>query len=324
MNDPLLALRSVPPTPAASPFDGVWLPIITPFDADDIDHAALARLARHYARAGIAGFVAGATSGEGALLTLAEQEALFVTLRRAVPDLPVVLGLSQPSTAVAVAQARVLAALAPDGLLVTPPTYLRPTQDGLRRHFEAIVDAADRPLLVYNIPYRTGVSVEIATLQQLERDTRVVGIKECGGSDERLLQLVEQTRLRVLSGDDHQNFVAHCLGAHGAITAAAHLLPQAHVRLRALLLQGRLGEARRIAVALQPLIADLFAEPNPAPIKAMLARDGHCRDELRLPFVPVTSALRERLARRLDALREAGMDQAVPVLDGGEGDPGPG
>lgn len=276
-------------------FEGIWCPIVTPFCGDTIDHASLARLSRHLAAQGISGFIAGATTGEGALLRSGEQEAIFTTLREAVPSLPIVLGASQSCTEAAVEQARCLAALRPDGLLVTPPPYVRPSQDGVRRHFESVVEAADLPILIYNIPYRTGVNVELETVQSLARDPRVVGIKECGGSNERLLRLVHETPLRVLSGDDNQNFVALCLGAHGTIAASAHILPQWHVRIRDLILEGELATARRMAVALQPLIRDLFSEPNPAPLKALLSIQGWCSDTVRLPFVVAGAELREKL-----------------------------
>ncbi|WP_374404245.1 4-hydroxy-tetrahydrodipicolinate synthase [Niveibacterium sp.] len=287
-----------------SRFEGIWVPIITPFNGEVVDHAALARLAQHLATQGVAGFIAGATTGEGALLSLDEQAAVFATLRTAVPEVPVVLGVSQAATQAAVAQARHLAALRPDGLLVTPPTYVRPTQEGVQRHFEAIVEAADLPLLIYNIPYRTAVNVELETLQALARDARVVGIKECGGSVERLLRLVHETPLRILSGDDSQNFAALCAGAHGTIAASAHIEAALHVRMYALLRDGQLTQARRIAVALQPLIRALFAEPNPAPLKALLAQLGWCAADVRLPFVPASEALSGRLRSEWAVLQQ--------------------
>ena len=116
-------------------FEGIWVPIITPFSGDTVDHPALARLARHLVAQGIAGLVAGATTGEGALLRPGEQEAIFAALREAVPGVPLVLGVSQSATDAAVDQACRLASLAPEGLLVTAPPYVRPSQEGLRRHF---------------------------------------------------------------------------------------------------------------------------------------------------------------------------------------------
>lgn len=288
-------------------FEGIWVPIVTPFQGDEIDHRALARLSQHLAEHGVAGLVAGATTGEGALLRSGEQEAIFSTLRQAVPAMPIVLGVSQAATEAAVAQARSLSALRPEGLLATAPIYVRPTQEGVRRHFEAIVEAADLPVLIYNIPYRTGVNIELETLQALTRDTRVVGIKECGGGNERMLRLVHETPLRVFSGDDSQNFAALCLGAHGVIAASAHILPRRHVLMCELIARGQLAEARRIAVALQPIIRNLFAEPNPAPLKALLAAQSWCSSSVRLPFVPATAELLARLQGDLHALQQVSL-----------------
>lgn len=286
-------------------FEGIWVPIVSPFmegEANAIDHAALAKLARHLQAAGIAGLVLGATTGEGALLQSGEQEAMLATLRMAVPGMPLVLGVSQSATHAAVAQARSLAARGADGLLVTAPTYVRPTQQGIRRHFEAIVDAADLPVLIYNIPYRTGVDIAVETLQALARDPRIAGIKECGGTTERMFRLIHDTPLRVLSGDDHQNFIALCMGAHGTIAASAHIAPERHVRMFHLIRQGALDAARDISIALQPVIRNLFAEPNPAPLKALLADQGWCANILRLPFLPAAPELAGRLREDWQAL----------------------
>lgn len=278
-----------------SRFEGIWVPIVTPFSGDNIDHTALARITRYLADSGVAGLIAGATTGEGALLRPSEQEAIFATLRETAPNLPVVLGLSHAATGEAVAQARALASLQPAGLLATAPVYVRPTQEGIRRHFEAIVESAGLPLLIYNIPYRSGVNVELETLQALATDSRVAGVKECGGSMERLMRLVHETPLAILSGDDSQNFSALCAGAHGTIAASAHILPHWHVRIYELLRDGQLAAARQIAVALQPIIRSLFAEPNPAPLKAWLEQHEFCNSEVRLPFISASSELQERL-----------------------------
>jgi 4-hydroxy-tetrahydrodipicolinate synthase len=285
-------------------FEGVWVPIVTPFAGGAVDIDAQARLARHLSAQGAAGLVVGATTGEGSLLSPDELERSYWALRQAVPGLPLVLGLNEAATERAVALARRLAELRPDGLLVTPPTYLRPSQAGIERHLAAVAQAADLPILVYNIPYRTGVTVELPTLQALARDPRVVGIKECGGSTDRLLRLVHETPLRVLSGDDAQNYVALCLGAHGAIAAAAHVHTALHVALFEAVRAGNLARARRLAVALQPWIQDWFAEPNPAPVKAWLAQEGLLpAADVRLPFLPASAALHERLREHRAALQ---------------------
>lgn len=287
-------------------FEGIWIPIITPFHGDAIDHPALARLARYLAEAGIRGLVAGATTGEGALLHPGEQEAVFATLRAAVPGLPIVLGLSHSSTQLAAETAKRMATWQPDGLLVTAPSYVRPSQQGISRHFEAIAEAADLPIMIYNIPYRTGINIELETLQQLASDPRLAGIKECGGTLERMSRLVQETPLCVLAGEDSQIFSALCLGAHGAVAGSAHIMPHWHVRIRQLLLRGELEEARHLSVALQPVIRDLFAEPNPAPLKSLLSQLDWCDNTLRLPFLPASRALGERLWAHWQTLQTDG------------------
>jgi 4-hydroxy-tetrahydrodipicolinate synthase len=290
-------------THAGTRFEGIWVPIVTPFSEGRVDHPALRQLARSLADDGIKGLVACATTGEGSSLSQAEQIAVFQSLRDELGgDYPLAIGMAEIATAPAVASARELSALHPAALLVAVPPYLRPSQDGMRAHFEAIVEAADLPLILYNIPYRTGASIDVSTVQALARDPRVVAIKECGASLERLQALITQTPLKVLAGDDAQIFSALCLGGHGAISAAAHVRPDLYVRMHALLKEQRLDAARLIAQSLQPMIAALFAEPNPAPIKALLAAQGRMRDDVRLPLLPASPAYLARLQEAWTAL----------------------
>lgn len=271
-------------------FEGIWVPIVTPFVENQIDFAALARLGKHLACHDIAGIVVGATTGEGMLLTSAERVATLQTLRAAVPSCRIIQGVSAVSTQEAVAQIKALTPHGPDAFLITPPAYLRPSQAGVQKHFEILADASSRPILLYNIPYRTGVDLSLPVLQSLSEHPNIVGIKECGSTPMRLMQLTHQTPLCVLSGDDALNFSAYCLGAHGAISAAAHILPTSHIQLWQLVKQGQIHAARQIAWKLAPLIDALFREPNPAPLKAWLAQQGWCTPEVRLPFVPATMA----------------------------------
>jgi 4-hydroxy-tetrahydrodipicolinate synthase len=191
-------------------------------------------------------------------------------------------------------------------LLVAVPPYLRPSQDGMRAHFEAIVEAADLPLILYNIPYRTGASIDVSTVQQLSRDARVVAIKECGASVERLNALITQTPLKVLAGDDAQIFTTLCLGGHGAISAAANVRPDLYVRMHRLLVEQRLDAARAIAQRLQPMITALFAEPNPAPIKSLFAAQGRMRHDVRLPLLPASSSCSALVQQAWQALDRPG------------------
>jgi 4-hydroxy-tetrahydrodipicolinate synthase len=284
-------------------FQAIWVPIVTPFAAGSVDHSALAHLGKHLADQGVTGLVVGATTGEGCSLSLEERQAAFETLQATLgPDFPLVLGICESDTLRAIQAVRDLTTVRPAGLLVTAPPYLRPGQAGLRQHFESVAEATDRPILIYNIPYRTGTNLELETLQALARHPRIVGIKECGASVDRLMRLIHETSLKILIGEDSQFFPALCMGAQGAIAAAAHIRPDLWVRIFNLIQADKLSEARALAVALQPLIRALFAEPNPAPVKAALAAAGLIRPEIRLPLTPASPACTENTQNALAAL----------------------
>jgi len=285
-------------------FQAIWVPIVTPFTAAGaIDHTALAGLGRYLAAQGVAGLVVGATTGEGCSLSDDEHRAIFGTLRSTLgSQYPLVMGICESDTHKAILTAQHMAELAPSGLLVTAPPYLRPSQAGLQQHFEAIAEATELPVLIYNIPYRTGTCLDVETLQALSHHPHIVGIKECGASVDRLMRLIHETSLQVLIGEDSQFFAALCLGAHGAIAAAAHLRPDLWVRIHTLLRAGQIEAARHLAVALQPLIRALFAEPNPAPVKALLAHAGQIGPTLRLPLLSASPECCENAQKMLENL----------------------
>lgn len=284
-------------------FQAIWVPVVTPFTAGGIDHSALAHLGKHLADQGIAGLVVGATTGEGCSLGVEEKQAAFETLQATLgPDYPLVLGVCESDTLRAIQTARDLASMRPAGLLVTVPPYLRPGQAGLRQHFESVAEATKVPILIYNIPYRTGTCLEIDTLQALARHPRIVGIKECGASVDRMMRLIHETPLQVLVGDDGQFFAALCMGAQGAIAAAAHIRTDLWVRIFKLIQGDNLKEARKLAAALQPLIRGLFAEPNPAPIKAALTASGLIGPEIRLPLTQASPDCLEDIQKTLATL----------------------
>jgi len=185
------------------------------------------------------------------------------------------------------------------GLLVTPPHYIRPSQAGLADYFVRLADASSVPLILYNIPYRTGINISLETIRTLAQHERIVAIKDCGGDAAVTMQLIADGKLDVLSGEDHQIFSTLCLGGAGAITAAAHIRPDLYVRLVELVRSERIAEARRLFYQLLPLIQLLFKEPNPAMVKAALATMGCIRDELRPPMQVATAAWREQLAGEL-------------------------
>jgi 4-hydroxy-tetrahydrodipicolinate synthase len=280
-----------------SEFSGIWIPLITPFNAGAVDHEALDALVRHYVGAGVAGFVALGTTGEPAALDEAEQDAVLATVLAAAGGLPVVAGVSGNHTAAVCERIAALNEQPIAGVLAAAPYYIRPSQAGVIGHFAALADASRKPLIVYDIPARTGVRIELPSLLELAAHERIVAVKDCGGSLDKTLALILDGRLQVLCGEDIEMFGAMCAGASGAIAASAHLRPERFVAMAHALREGLLADARAIWHTLVPLVRASFAEPNPGPVKAALAACGRIRNELRAPMTRVSGELEESLAR---------------------------
>ena len=292
-------------------FSGLWVALVTPFRDGAVDHSALAALVRRLASDGVTGFVPCGSTGEAAALDEAEQLAVLDTVLEAAGGLPVVMGVSGYHLGKATAWARKLSERPLAGLLVSAPHYVRPSQAGLLEWFRAIADASSVPVLVYDIPYRTGVTIARDTLLALAaHPTKTViwaagvraqdFIKDCGGDMAKTRAVIADGRLQVLTGEDHQIFATMAEGGVGAIAASGNVQTRRFVRLVRLMAENRLAEARAEWQALQPLVEMLFAEPNPGPVKALLAHAGEMQNELRSPMTRASDSLRERLVA-LDA-----------------------
>jgi 4-hydroxy-tetrahydrodipicolinate synthase len=242
------------------------------------------------------------TTGEAAALTELEQLAVLDAVLKAAPSCPVVMGLAGNNLCASLGMLKQLEAMPIAGLLVPPPYYIRPSQAGIVEYFETLADAAAAPLIIYNIPYRTGVIIERQTIDALARHERIVAIKDCGGSAALTMDLIRDAQLTVLAGEDEQIFSTLCLGGAGAIAAAAHIRPDLFVQMAQLVQAGQLDRARKIFYDLLPMIRLLFAEPNPAPVKEALALMGLMRNELRSPMKGATPELSARLKRELARL----------------------
>jgi 4-hydroxy-tetrahydrodipicolinate synthase len=295
-------------------FSGIWIPLITPFADGAVDHAALRALVRRYADAGVAGIVALGTTGEPAALDAAEQDAVLETILEAAHNAPllVVVGVAGNNTASMRERIRQLNSLPIAGVLMAAPYYVRPSQAGIVGHFTALADASDKPVVLYDIPQRTGVRLELDTLLTLAAHPRIQAVKDCAGSLDTTLALIRDGRLQVLAGEDMQMFNTLCMGGSGAIAASAHVRTERFVALYRALAAGALDEARRIFHTLVPLIHALFFEPNPAPVKALLAAHGLVRNELRVPMTRANDGLATRLIALEEACREAGR-RGLPI-----------
>lgn len=287
-------------------FEGIWVPLVTPFRAGQVDHAALAALAARLAEAGASGLMVCGTTGEPGTLSRTEQDTVLATVLTAVQgQCPVVMSIAGYDTAAVAADAAHFSQTGIAGLLVTAPYYVRPSQEGMRLHFEAVAAATPLPIVIYNIPYRTGVCLELETLQALARNPQFAALKECGASPERLLRLIHETPLFVLTGEDDMVFVTACLGGAGAVAASAHVFLAEQQEILRRVQAGDVAGARNIHRQISPLLRLLFSEPNPAPLKAALAMQGILQEELRLPMTPVSEVCREALRVHFSRQRAA-------------------
>lgn len=282
-------------------FEGIWVPLVTPFRYGRIDVEAAQRLAAYLVESGIHGLVVCGTTGEAAALTATDQSILLSAIHEVAGSrCPVVMGICGSDTRAMADRVARFDKHALAGFLVGAPAYVRPTQEGIVLHYRTIAAATGRPILAYNVPYRTGVNIEPATVRMLATDSRFVAIKECGGNLPQLMDLINDTPLKVLCGEDSLTFVTLCLGGHGAIAASAHIRPDLHVRMFELMQAAQVGAAREICRALLPLTRLLFSEPNPGPLKAALAMQGKIDEELRLPLTQASDACRKKLESELE------------------------
>lgn len=277
------------------PFSGLWIALVTPFKDGAVDHPALAALTARLCADGVSGFVACGSTGEAAALDKAEQLQVLETVLSAAQGLPVAMGVSGYHQGRVLEQVQALAHYPVAGLLVSAPHYIRPSQEGLLHWFRTLAEASAAPVLIYDIPYRTGATLTTETLLALAGHPRIQAIKDCGGNHAKTQALIADGRLQVLTGEDAQIFHTLALGGAGAISACAHWQTPRFVELMALLRLGDLPAARDLWQALQPWVDACFAEPNPAPLKAMLAHAGEICNGLRAPMTAASEALEQRL-----------------------------
>jgi 4-hydroxy-tetrahydrodipicolinate synthase len=283
---------------------GLWLPLVTPFRNGELDDASLRRLVRHYAELPVDGLVLAATTGEGLTLEPAETERLVFTVRHvAGGSLPLCLGLCGSNTSALLDTLARTAAWPIDFYLISCPYYSRPSQHGLERHFGALADRASHPILLYNIPYRTGVNLGNEAMLHLAGHPNIVGLKDCSSDRDQSLDLLRRRpqNFAVLTGEDAQYHEALADGADGAILASAHIETGTFARVATLLAAGERDAALACWDSVAGLTRLLFAEPSPAPIKHWLWRTGLIESaEVRLPMTEVSAELAARLDREIE------------------------
>ena len=282
---------------------GLSVALATPFTAaGEVDLPAFRKLVRHVVTGGVDVLVPLGSTGEAATLQEAERDALIAACLEESAGRPVVVGTGSNATRQAAAWTRRAQGLGAAGALVVTPYYNKPTPSGLVAHYAAVAEAAPGlPLVVYNVPGRTGLNVAPATLARLWENPQVVAVKESSGN---LAQIGEIARAlpagkQLLSGDDNLALASMAVGAAGLVSVLANLLPGETAAMIGAARGGNLAEARRLHLQLLPLMDALFLESNPIPLKAGLRLLGLCEDAVRLPLVPAEAATRKRLAEAL-------------------------
>jgi 4-hydroxy-tetrahydrodipicolinate synthase len=286
---------------------GCGTALVTPFRADgSVDDAALYHLVNAQIEAGISLLVPCGTTGEAA--TLSDGDALHVveqTCAAAAGRVPVYAGCTHNSTHVAVQRVRRLSqVLGLAGILSANPYYNRPGQEGQYQHFKAIAEATDLPVMLYNIPPRTGANLEPATVLRLAEIPNIVAIKESSGNIVQITELLTQAprTFKVFAGDDTLALPILALGGAGLISVASNAIPAQMADMVRAALEGDWTTARRLNRQFFPLMQAHFWEPSPAPVKAVMAILGKGRETLRLPMVPVSKATRNKLERLVGEL----------------------
>lgn len=269
-----------------SSFSGIWVPLVTPFKQGEIDFTALKSLCTRLLKRGVDGVVVCGTTGEAPMLSKEEQLQVLDAVLEVVPGHQVIMGLSGTHMPVIREMQDAILRRPVAGLLIPAPYYIRPSQAALVAWFTEIADHSTVPVMLYNIPYRTGVQMELETFRQLAKHPQISAVKDCGGSIDLTLSLLSDGELDVLCGEDVQIFSTLSLGGAGAIAASSHIFPEEFVELIRQFKEQDMVAARKTFFGLLPMIRLMFSAPNPAAIKYALSLEGLMNNELRSPMLP--------------------------------------
>jgi 4-hydroxy-tetrahydrodipicolinate synthase len=271
-------------------FRGCGTAMVTPFQKDlALDEDALRRLVRRQIAAGINFLVPCGTTGESPTLTHEEHlRVVAITLEEAKGKVPVLGGAGGYDTAKVIEMAREIERMGADGILSVTPYYNKPTQEGLYQHYKAIASAISLPIILYNVPPRTNVNIEPATLRRLTEIENIIGVKEASGNIAQMTQIIQQVpeEFLVLSGDDSLTLPLVAMGGRGLISVVSNEIPAEMTRLVQLCLAGEFATARALQRRFMPLMEVNFIETNPTPVKAGMAEMGLLEPVWRLPLVP--------------------------------------
>jgi 4-hydroxy-tetrahydrodipicolinate synthase len=269
-------------------FEGLGVALVTPYRKGAVDTEAASRLAEHLVERGVRALYPCGCTGEATSLTREERTKLIRAVVEAVSGkAAVIAGTGTANTDETIELSKEAIRLGADAVMVITPYSVRPTQEGLIAHYRAVAAAIDRPMVLYNVPARTGSSIAPETVAKLAENPRIAAIKEASGSVDQTSAIRARCDITVLSGDDSLYLALLAVGARGLVSVAGHIVPAELVELERHFHAGRIGEAEAVHRRLTPLFKALFLETSPAPVKHALARLGWIADEIRLPLVPV-------------------------------------
>ncbi len=288
-------------------FMGAATAIITPFKDGQVDYGAFGRLIDWQISEGISAIVAAGTTGEGSTLTDAEhREVIRFAVERAAGRVPVVAGTGSNDTAYAIELTKFACEAGADAVLLVTPYYNKATQKGLIKSFTAVADVSEKPVILYNVPSRTGCNILPETAYELSKHPNISGIKEASGDLAQVAEIAALCgdSLDIYSGNDNEIVPVLSLGGKGVISVLSNLMPAATDKMCRDYFSGNVEEARRAQLKLLPLINALFCEVNPIPVKAAMAEMGYGENELRLPLTKMEVAHEAKL---FGLMREAGL-----------------
>jgi 4-hydroxy-tetrahydrodipicolinate synthase len=297
-------------------FVGCGTALVTPFRKDlSLDEETLRRLVRRQIAAGINFLVPCGTTGESPTLSQEEHlRVVAITLEEAKGKVPVLAGAGGYDTRHVIEMAREAERMGADGILSVTPYYNKPTQEGLYHHFKAIAASISLPIILYNVPPRTNVNIDPATLRRLSEIENIIGVKEASGNISQITQVIQQVpeEFLVLSGDDALTLPLVAMGGRGIISVASNAIPAEMTRLAQLCLAGNFAEARVLQRKWLPLLEVNFIETNPTPVKAAMAEMGLLEPVFRLPLVPPRT---ENLAKIRAVLESLALLERVHVAN---------
>ena len=293
-----------------TPFTGVGTALVTPFSKDgSIDEAVMRRLVRRQLDAGIHFLSPCGTTGEAPTLSHAEKlRVVELVVEENAGRVPVLAGAGGYDTRDTIALVHDMEKGGADGILSVTPYYNKPTQEGLYQHYKAIAESTPLPIVVYNVPGRTGVNVDVATIVRLADVANIVGVKEASGNVVQMCEIFASVpdAFILLSGDDPLTVAAMAIGGRGVISVASNAAPAEMVQIVEMAEKGDFASARRLHTWLLPFCQVNFIESNPIPLKAAMAAMGLLEEHYRLPLVPPSAAARDKIMRVLQNLKMLG------------------